>query len=98
MAIIKTVGFDEFKRDFDVRKDNFSYYGLKVLYEHLENLSEDMGKNIELDVIALCCEYTEFESIGEYNNDYEEVENIEEIEAFTIVIRIDNDSFIIQNY
>ena len=95
MAIIKTVGFDEFKRDFDVRKDNFSYYGLKVLYEHL---SEDMGKNIELDVIALCCEYTEFESIGEYNNDYEEVENIEEIEAFTIVIRIDNDSFIIQNY
>jgi len=98
MAIIKTVGFDEFKRDFDIRKDNFSYEGLRALFEHLENLSEDMEKNIELDVIALCCEYTEFESIGEYNNDYEEVENIEEIDAFTIVIKIDNDSFIIQNY
>jgi hypothetical protein len=46
----------------DTYKNNFSYHGLKALYEHLEQLSEDMCEDIELDVCAIACDY------GEYNS------------------------------
>lgn len=59
MSIIQTVNFHTFQEAFKFRKDNFSYEGLNVLYEMLEQLSEDTGENIELDPIGLCCEYAE---------------------------------------
>lgn len=44
------------------RKDTFSYYGLKALYEYLEQYEDDTGEEMELDVVAICCEYTEYKS------------------------------------
>jgi hypothetical protein len=40
-----------------IRPENFSYEGLKALFNYLEGESEDCDSNIELDVIAICCEY-----------------------------------------
>ena len=40
------------------RKDQFSYNGLNALFDWLEEVDEDH----ELDVIALCCDFTEYES------------------------------------
>ena len=40
------------------REDNFSYEGLCALYDWLEEL----GEEYELDVIALCCEFSEYSS------------------------------------
>jgi hypothetical protein len=37
------------------RHDQFSYEALNMLYEYFEDCDPDM----ELDVIAICCEYTE---------------------------------------
>ena len=51
------------------RQNNFSYEGLEVLFDYLENLSEDIGEPIELDVIALCCDYEE-SSIDEIIDNY----------------------------
>lgn len=45
-------------RDAD-RKENFSYEGLGLLFEYLEEMEADTGEEIELDVIALCCDYSE---------------------------------------
>ena len=61
MAIVKTVNSYDFERAFvDAgRGDNFSYEGKQILFDYLENLSEEMGEPIELDVIALCCDYSE---------------------------------------
>jgi hypothetical protein len=49
------------------RKTNFSYGGLEILFEYLEELEEGTGQEIELDVIALCCDFSEDtpENIGE---------------------------------
>jgi len=71
----KTISFHEFQRDFqDVRPDNFSYDGLKALFDYLEDLSDDCGTEIELDVIAICCEFSEYDSAmeaaREHGNDY----------------------------
>lgn len=56
-----TVSFYDFERAFvDAgRKDQFSYEGLKALFEYLEDYEEQTGEEIELDVIALCCDYNE---------------------------------------
>lgn len=43
----------------EVRPGNFSYEGLNVLWDYLEQLEEDMGEEMELDVIAICCDYSE---------------------------------------
>ena len=42
-------------------KDNFSYEGKKALFEYIEMLDDDCGTESELDPIALCCEYSEYE-------------------------------------
>ena len=41
------------------RNDNFSYAGKRALFDYLEQYEEDCGCEVELDVIALCCEYYE---------------------------------------
>ena len=58
--------FDAFNRTG--RGDTFSVGGLKALFEHLEQLSKDIGEQIELDVIAICCDYTEYATIEELND------------------------------
>ena len=81
------------------RIDNFSFRGLVALYEYLEMLGEDLGQPIELDVIALCCEYAEYDNLEEFQADYgDEYETIEDIQNATTVIMIDDDSFIIQQF
>ena len=81
------------------RENNFSYNGLVALYEYLEMLEDDLGQEIELDVIALCCEYTEYDNLEEFQTDYgEDYQTIGDIESDTSVIMIDDDSFIIQQF
>ena len=82
------------------REDNFSWEGLDALFSYLESYEEDTGTEIELDVIAICCEYTKYENIAEFNSNYgKECETLEDIEEFTTVIKIENtDRFIIQDF
>ena len=80
-----------------IRPENFSYEGLKALYGYFEELSDD--QNIELDVIAICCDFTEYENLEEFNRDYgKNFDDVEEIFDHTQVIMIDNEKFIIQNF
>ena len=80
MAIVQSVNnVYQFREAFRLagRMDQFSYEGLDVLFDYLDNLSEDTGEPIELDVIALCCEYYESsiqEIIDNYNIDLSEVD------------------------
>lgn len=55
------VTFSQFTKAFHDhgRENNFSYEGLQTLYDYLIELEEDTGEEIELDVIALCCDYSE---------------------------------------
>ena len=68
----QTIGFGDFVNAFlrMGRADNFSYVGLEVLFDHLNNLEDETGEEIELDVIALCCKYAEG-TPEEIANDYD---------------------------
>ena len=56
----QTVNFSAFVdafRAFD-RYDQFGYDALKVLFNYLEELEADTGVEMELDVVAICCDYS----------------------------------------
>jgi hypothetical protein len=42
-----------------IRPDNFSYEGLTILFEGLEQYEVDNAEPFELDVIELCCDFSE---------------------------------------
>lgn len=81
-----------------IRPDNFSYKGLQALFEYLEEYEDDIGEEIDFDVIGLCCEFQEYENLDEFREAYgEEYESLEAVEDRTAVIRIpDSERFIIQ--
>lgn len=41
------------------------YNGLRVLFDYIEEMEADIGQQIELDVIGLCCEWTCYETAVE---------------------------------
>ena len=49
---------------------NWSYEGAEALIDYLEQLSDDIGENIELDVVELRCHYSEYSSWDELKEDY----------------------------
>ena len=95
----QTVNEHTFHRAFEqLRPDQFTYQGLNALYDYLTDFEDGTGEEVELDVIGICCEYSEYESISEYNQDYDYCESISQIQELTTVIPIDTESFIIQQF
>ena len=75
------------------RGEQFSYDGLTALYDYLEQLEYNKDTEMELDVIALCCEYAEYDSLAEFREDYgEDYNTMQDIEYHTTVIMIDNEN------
>ena len=99
-----TVTFSDFVDGFtklELRKDQFSYDGLKLIFDYLESLEED-GEEIEFDPIGICSEFTET-TVPEFNSDYgTKFSSIEEIEEYlgkhTSVIGRTKDSIVFENY
>ena len=56
----QSVNFSAFIDAFHAhgRCDQVGYDALQVLFEYLEQYEEDAGTELELDVFALCCEYS----------------------------------------
>jgi hypothetical protein len=77
-----TVYFSEFCDYFHkIRPDNFSYQGLRVLFAHFEEIENSCGEESELDVIGICCEFSEatWQVIAsDYSIEIDETENEEE--------------------
>jgi len=99
--MIQTITKSDFTTAFHRagRGNQFSYEGLHALYDDLELYAESSGDPIELDVIALCCDYAEYEDLEAFQEDYgEDYESIDEIGQATTVIMIDDTSFIIQQF
>lgn len=106
-----TVNNYQFHRAFEEmdRTNNFTHAGLNALFEFLEQYEEDTGEELELlDVIALCCDFSEYASLAEFQADYgTEYGSIDDIRDNTNVIDVnlaedengnENGSFIIQPF
>ena len=93
-TITESQFIDRFKA---IRPDNFSYSGLRALFEYLEQYEEYSGQELELDVIALCCDFTEYTNFAEFSNDYDDIDE-DDIENHTTVIPVGDEAFIIQQF
>ena len=82
------------------REDQFSYAGKRALFDWLEEIEEDCGYSSDLDVIALCCEFTEYNDIDEFQADYgEQYTSSDVISNDTTVIPISaGGGFLIQQF
>jgi hypothetical protein len=96
----KTITFDDFVDSFSKdRAATYTYEGKRALFDYLERYEEDTGEDIELDIVAICCDYTEYDDLKDLQASYPEIESIEDLENHTTVIPIEGtDRFIIQNY
>ena len=96
----QSVNFEDFTKAFHDygRGTQFTYEGLKALFEHLEDYEDATSEEIELDVIALCCDFSEFDSLEALQENYRDIEDMEDLNDNTIVIMIDDTRFIIANY
>ena len=95
----KTINYYDFRAEFRAfgREEQFTRQGLKALFDYLEELADDCGIEIELDVIALCCEFVEYDSLEDFHSEYDKNDypTLEVLRDHTQVIEIDNQSFII---
>lgn len=74
--VTKYMFTEEFKK---LRPNSFSYNGLEDLYEYYIELEEDLGDEIELDPIAICCDWMEYEEEEIPKYFFSEGETLEEI-------------------
>lgn len=59
-----TVNENEFVRRFlAIRPEKFSREALVALFDFLDKEEEDLGEEQELDIIAICSEWTEYGSV-----------------------------------
>ena len=97
--MIKSVNFSMFCDSFsETYKNNFTYEGKRALFDYLEEYEESTGVPVELDTVALCCEYTEYASLKDIQEQYTDIKNIQDLEDNTQVIPVGSERLIIQNY
>ena len=107
MAVNSSIFVDQFQKCN--RMDNFSYEALLLLFNYIEDLSEDLQEPIELDVIALCCDYSESDYLSiaqDYMIDLADAEEDEQMEVVkeylkehTMLIgETENCDFLYQNF
>jgi len=78
------------------RENQFSFEGKIALFKYLEEMEECTFEKvgIELDVISLCCDFTEYENMDDLNKqEGSEYKNCRELEYDTqVIMYTDNES------
>jgi hypothetical protein len=104
-----TIDANDFVNQFTVynRADNFTSQALYALFDHLEELEQDIGEEIELDVISICCEYSEYcfsNARGDWSHlldldDWDDNDELlEALRDHTTVIEVDDETYVIQDF
>lgn len=87
----QSIGYYEFRKAFeDFGRSNHFPEGLINLFDYLEEYEESTGEEIDLDVVALCCDYTE-EKLSVVLNEYD-LESLEDLRNSTQVIMVDSET------
>ena len=103
MAIIKTHTLHSFCDE--MKNEDYSYAALEVLFDYYDELSEGVDQNMELDPVAIRCDFTEYVSLEEAWNDYkgepfpdsdEEAEDL--LNDDTIVLSVKNGNWLVGTF
>jgi len=76
--LIETIDAKTLKQRFkEYDRDYFSDAACQALVDYFEET--DCGNTTELDIIALCCEFTEYPSFADWYRDYKGQEGLDEL-------------------
>lgn len=95
----QSINFSQFVDAFHAhdRYESFGYKGLWIIFDYLEEYEESTGEELELDVIAICCDYNmnDYATIAqEYRIDLSDADGDEDEEK-QIVLDYLNDKTIV---
>lgn len=98
----QSVNFSAFVDAFKAydRYDAYGYEALKVIFDYLEQYEDETGQEIELDVIAICCDYNA-ENYTDIAQNYSiDLDGLDDDEAKSAVIEYlqDNTSYLGEAY
>jgi hypothetical protein len=90
----QSVNFSAFVDAFHAcdRYDSYGYEALKVIFEYLEQYEEETGQEIELDVIAICCDYNAEHYTAIASNYSIDIDGLDDDEAKSTVIEYIQDN------
>jgi hypothetical protein len=90
----QSINFNKFIDAFNAydRFNQFGYDALKVIFEYLEEYEESTGEELELDVIAICCDYNADHYTAIASNYAIDLEGLDEDEARESVIEYIQDN------
>lgn len=74
---------DALKQDSNA---GWSYEGAKALAEYLEEYVASTGEPLELDIVAIRCEFSEYASLEELKENYSDIETMSDLEDHTTVL------------
>lgn len=78
------------------RVEQFGYEALGELFDHIEDFEQDTGEEFELDVIALCCDWsvmTREEILEQYSDDLDDYITDTDNEEFADEVRAQLDTY-----
>ena len=78
-------------RSSDNYANQFSTKGLDALFEYIEQYEDDCGEEFEFDMVGICCDYSEYDDIEDFNKQYSHVKDgytLDDIREETVVIEI----------
>lgn len=93
--IMMQLSYHDFQHQFLLhrRQHQFTSDALRVIFNHIEEMAEDSEKPYQLDVIELCCEFSEYkteDALVEYR-----CKDEEELSQNYFVLNVNDDSVII---
>ena len=97
--MIQTITVSDFRDAFRrmKRQDQFTYEGLGLIFDYIEEYESETGEQQELDVIGICCEWAECtpaEIIDQYETDIN-TESMDDDEIAAAVFEWLNDETIV---
>lgn len=89
-----SINREEFVQLFNTygRENQFSPLGRRKLFDYLEEYEESTGESLDIDIIALCCDYSEI-SITDIQRETG-CESLDDLRDSTTVIEVDDETII----
>lgn len=85
----QTINLSQFRDEFNaIRPNQFSYEALELIFNHFEQYEQDTGEEMELDVIAICCDVSEM-TAEDFTSSYGYADEFDEDQKITLDEAID---------
>jgi len=112
MAVFKKVNFKDFVDCFNQHNINkFSSEAYKKMFDYYEEKSKRVGKHVRLDVITICCQWSEYDNYQQVIQDnnlkinldgLDEKEKVNQVmnllKGKTIAYLLDNNHILIRTF